>query len=316
METAFRHRHRYSLFEILPEKRLRLAGSVTAATFIICLAHAEEGITPFLPGISIGVPIAKPLVPGFYFTNSYGGFSTDTRDGTGSSTRTHTNEINLAYQLQWAAPSSILGATFSAFFDQPFRYAATTQSGASTNKFSPLNVVISPANLSWSLGHDVFVLAGFTIYPGFSGHNPYTPTGRDYATIEPNVGLTWQTSIWNLTVHPVIDINAQNQTTSYRSGSIVLMDYTATCHVGTIELGLGGTVVDQLEDDRRHGIAVPALPGVNGPGNRARSISLGPTIAYDFGKISVEVYALRDLYAENTAGGTRAWLQIALPLGR
>ena len=53
---------------------------------------------------------------------------------------------------------------------------------------------------------------------------------------------------------------------------------------------------------------------MNGRGNRAQSLSLGPVASYGFGRASIRAYVLSDLYARNTAGGTRAWLQLGVAL--
>ena len=78
--------------------------------------------------------------------------------------------------------------------------------------------------------------------------------------------------------------------------------------------GLGGTFIEQFTDDKRNGRTVPAVAGMNGQGNRAQSLSLGPVAGYGFGRVSIRAYVLSDLYAGNTAGGTRAWLQLGVAL--
>lgn len=188
--------------------------------------------------------------------------------------------------------------------------------GTSLRNFEAINTVISPINLSWNLGGGFFASAGLVVYTGawtYSLNNPNN-AGRNYWTIEPNFGLSYLADGWNLTVHPVIDFNGRNNLNKYQSGTIFVMDYSATKKISKWELGLGGTLIKQLSDDTIRGVTVPAVTGFNGKGNRASSLSVGPVIGYDFGDISVKGYVLRDVYADNAPKGNRFWFRVDVPL--
>jgi hypothetical protein len=144
--------------------------------------------------------------------------------------------------------------------------------------------------------------------------NAVQNTSRNYATIEPALGLTYLTKDWNLTVHPLFDFNATDPANGYKGGNLFMMDYTALRKSGNFELGLGGTVTAQLSNDTIYGTPVAAVPGGNGYGNRAQNFTIGPVLGYDFGKAALTAYYTGSVYARNIAAGNNFWLRLDVPL--
>jgi len=117
-----------------------------------------------------------------------------------------------------------------------------------------------------------------------------------------------------VTLHPVIDFNFTNPANDYRSGSVLSIDYTAAYRFDKLSLGFGGTAIDQFENDVQNGAVVAAVPGVHGYGNRARNVTVGPYLAYDFGRFKLNAYYTHSVYARNTAAGDQYFVTVSLPL--
>ena len=279
-------------------------------------AQAVEEIFPFLPGVSIGVPIGALPPPGSYLSGFVNYFDFDVRDKDGRKTGIKVQDVNLGAQLLWVPDITILGASYGAFVVQPFRKATVVTPAGEVSGFDPINTVISPVNLSWNLRNGFFISAGLTVYPETYSYNRFRPenVGRNYITIEPSFGISYFKDGWNLSLHPLIDFNFVNRANRYKSGTVFLMDFTATKQFGKWEFGLGGTVVEQLSDDTIRGVPVQPGPAGNSRGNRGRQLILGPLVGYDFGELSLKFYYQRNVYTENTAGGNRFWFKIDVPL--
>jgi hypothetical protein len=73
-------------------------------------------------------------------------------------------------------------------------------------------------------------------------------------------------------------------------------------------------LTEQLTNDAVNGVPVAAVPGINGYGNRAEQLTIGPIVGYDFGKVALTAYATTSVYTRNIAGGNYFWLRFDLPI--
>jgi hypothetical protein len=281
-------------------------------------ADAVENITPFLPGVTIGAPVGMLPPPGLYFTSANAAFSMNVKNDQGQNTGVRVQDPSTNEELLYVPDiPPIFGATYGALVIQAIRGPST--SIPETGTFSNLglvNTVISPLNLSWNLHNGFFVSVALTTY-GPAYHYQVTAvqnTSRNYATIEPAVGISYLANGWNLTVHPLLDFNSTNPANGYRSGTLFMMDYTALRKFGNFEVGLGGTLTTQISDDAIQGTPVPAVPGINGYGNRAENLTIGPVFHYDFGKLGMTAYYTASVDARNIAAGNNFWLRLDVPL--
>jgi hypothetical protein len=281
-------------------------------------ANAVEDITPFLPGITIGVPVGMLPPPGLYFSSANTVFDLNVKNDQGQNTGVRVSDPSFNQTLLCVPDlPKIFGATYGAFITQGIRAPSTSipEEGTFSN-FGLVNTVISPLNLSWNLGSGLYASFGLTTYgPAFNYRvSAIQNTSRNYATIEPGLGLTYLTEDWNLGIHPLVDLNAANPANGYRSGNLFMMDYTALRKFGNFEAGLGGTLTAQFSNDTINGIPVAAVPGGNGYGNRAQNFTIGPVLGYDFGKVAVTTYYTTSVYARNIAAGNYFWLRLDMPL--
>lgn len=299
-------------------------------------ALAEEGIFPYVPGATLGVPAGALPPPGFYVNQEYFIFNYVLHNGSGSVATLPTvkiRETNEDTQLMWVPGWKVLGADYGAFFIQPYRGATTSVEGigagdSKTFAGDMINPVISPVNLSWNLGDGFHVSTGFAYYPETYSWKaaPGTPSfviaatnginaGRNYDTFEPSLAVSYLAGGWNLTLHAVLDFNDTNTANNYHSGTTFLMDYTATKKFGEFDFGVVGTVIQQLEDDTLNGAVVTtATPGVLGYGNKASALSIGPSLGYEWKKIHFTIQWVDWVEAKNTAGGNQTWFRVHIPV--
>jgi hypothetical protein len=300
-------------------KMVMKPAAVAATVFVgahVSGASALESIVPYLPGASIGVPIGALPPPGFYFSQTHAVFDIELKDNRGQPTGIKISDLAIAPQLLWVSPDKVLGATYGAFIIQPFRRAGTDVGGQSLNDFRPINTIFSPVNLSWELGGGFFASAGLSFYTGAWSWNRYSTNNaaNNYWTVEPSVGISYLANGWNISAHGVIDFNSRNNVTKYQSGDVFILDYTASRAFGKWDLGLGGTLIEQITDDKIDGIVAPAIPGIRGRGGLAHSLNIGPVVGYSFGDLAVKAYFLREIYAYNVPGGNRFYLRVSMPL--
>jgi hypothetical protein len=299
----------------------RVAACFAVASFSNLLsdvAQAVENITPFLPGVTIGVPVGALPPPGLYFSTANATFGMNVKNDQGQNIGVRVQDTSTNEQLLYVPPiPQIFGATYGASVIQGIRAPSTgiPDMGTFAN-FGFVNTVISPLNLSWNLQNGFFVSLGLTTYsPSYNYHVTLVQNAsRNYATLEPALGVSYLTDLWNLTAHPLFDVNFTNPANGYKSGVLFMMDYTALRKFGKFEAGLGGTLTAQVSNDTIHGVPVAAAPGVNGVGNRAQNFTIGPVVGYDFSTVALTAYYNRSVYARNVAAGNNLWFRLDVPL--
>jgi len=279
---------------------------------------AVENFTPFNPGVTIGMPIGALPPIGLHFFQSTQFFQMHSKNDQGNDSGPRVYDVIVSKWLIWVPDMpKILGATYGAFVIQPIVGASTgiPWQGSSSN-FGLMNTVISPFNLSWNLQNGVFFSIGLTTYgPSANYHTAsVAPVNRNYESLEPRLGFSYLTDEWNLSIHPLFDINFTNTSNGYRSGTLFMMDYTALRKFGKFEIGVGGTWTTQFTNDTINGRPVQAVAGVNGYGNRAQNFTIGPVVGYDLGAIKITAYYNQSVYARNIAAGNNFWLRCEIPL--
>jgi hypothetical protein len=113
-------------------------------------AHAVEDITPFLPGVTIGVPVGMLPPPGLYFSSANTVFDLNVKNDQGQNTGVRVSDPSFNQTLLYVPDlPKIFGATYGAFITQGIRAPSTSipEEGTFSN-FGLVNTVISPLNLS------------------------------------------------------------------------------------------------------------------------------------------------------------------------
>lgn len=276
--------------------------------------HAEELVTPLLAGVTIGAPLGKAPPPGTYAGTTVLYLRGVQVDGAGRRTDLALRELEVAQSLLVATDYRFLGARYSISAVQPVKRTESTILGATRLQTGAYNTILSPLNLSWEVGADLFVSYGHTFYLPDGTYSALGPkVANGFFTFEQNAAVSYSRGAYALTANLNLDLNALNANTGYRSGDVVGVDVAATRSFGRLALGLGGYLVDQFGDDRVAGKPVSASR-FGGRGNRWREIALGPYASYDFGGLTVATWYTQDVLARNTVKAGAGWLRVAVPV--
>ncbi len=264
--------------------------------------HAVEGVTPYLPGATTGVPIGALPPLGFYGSEDnyvvYGGV----RDNRGKSVPVQVANWSANVSLLWSSPYKILGGQYGAGVIQIGAYHtvdSTALGGRRTGSFGLFNTIVEPLVLSWKLADGVFVSTGQSVYlrnGEFHVANDaraQTSYASNFYTYEPSFALTYLKGGWNLTAANIFDFNMKNDRTNYSSGTVYYLDLTAVRKFGNLTAGLIGNYTQQISDDRLNGARVGT------DGNRVEHVMLGPLLAYQWGRFEFTGRFLGDVATRN-----------------
>jgi hypothetical protein len=284
-------------------------------------AWALEGPTPYLPGVSIGIPIGALPPPGFYASDDNviieGGLRNNSGNNLPGNVSVYLNIPSVLWVPTWQ-PFGFLGnPTFAMAFVQPYLqqnldFSGLVGPGVKSISNGFFNTIISPLNLSWNF-HPFFFKAGLAVYlpDGYTQNNTIPGTSirvtslsaiaNNFTTFEPDFALTWLDNGWNLTAHAVLDFNTTNDDTKYSSGDVFYLDLTAGKSIGKWSFGVGANYTQQFTNDTRPAQSVGpvvVLPGVNG--NKLQEVLVGPYMGYNFGPVELNAKILFGVHAENT----------------
>ena len=277
-------------------------------------ARAEEGVTPYLPGATTGVPIGALPPPGVYASEDnylvYGGV----KGSNGGSIPVQVANWSFNLSLLWSTPYKILGAHYGAGVVQiaaNHTVDATALGGARTASFGLFNTILQPLILSWSVGHGIFVSTAQSIYlkdgefHALNGNRSQTSYANNFYTYEPSVAISYLQNGWNLTATNILDINTKDQRTNYLSGDIYYLDLTAVHTFGKFTAGLIGNVTEQFTDDTKGGTRVGS------DGNRVEHVMLGPLLSYQLDRFTITARFLGDVLTRNDVALKMAHISIA-----
>lgn len=303
--------------------------TLALATASASMALAEELRSPMQPGASTGVPAgALPPGEGVYLTfdqsHSWGKVVNGNGKQFGGGIKI--TEDNPTLVLLWEPGIKVLGANYGVKIVQPYQWtsvdAGVPQGMASSHGF--MNTWLTPGILSWPLGGGLFVSAdlSFSLVDGYyassgSGANKSVAPAsyaNNYSTIEPSFAVSYLANGWNLTLHEIIDVyNTKNDDTNYQSGRVNYVDLTAAKTFGKWTAGLIGNYTQQLENDKKNGVVVPASPA-NSYGSQIQHISAGPMVGYNLGSAELQLRWLQAVQSKNMNNVSFLHFGISLPI--
>jgi hypothetical protein len=122
---------------------------VCASNMATNSARAVENITPFLPGVTIGVPVGMLPPPGLYFSSANTVFDMNVKNDQGQNTGVHVLDPSTNEEFLYIPDiPPIAGATYGALIVQGIRGPSTSIPASGTfSNFGLVNTVISPFNL-------------------------------------------------------------------------------------------------------------------------------------------------------------------------
>jgi hypothetical protein len=289
---------------------------VGVAAFASCPAAALEGLSPYMPGVSVGSAAGALPPPGAYFANDNVWLMGGVKDNSGNSTAVNVwLDVDIP-SILYVPNFQVLGASYAVALVQPYIFKgvdATGVGGRATISNGLFNTIIQPVGLSWKLPYDLFGSLALGIYlpTGYYQHSAgvtsQTSIANNFWTFEPNAALSWLHNGWNLTLHAVVDANTTNNTTNYSSGDVFYLDYTAAKTFGKWTFGAGGNYTKQFTNDTIGGAPV------DGTGSKIEHVLVGPLASYDFGPVNIAVKALFGVEAKNDANASFYHVSFAFP---
>jgi len=279
-------------------------------------AGAVEIVTPYLPGNSVGTPTGASPPPGVYGVNSIDLLTGPLVDNNGNNIPG--GKVSVAIEIPvivWVPNFKVFGATYNVAVIQPYVQQTVDVGSGAVGPGGPdlafvqnglFNTIIVPGNLSWMVAPGLFASVGLGIYipDGTYSDSAVFSSGHvvgravngssianNYWTFEPDVAVSYLGGGWNITGKITFDINTENDSTHYQSGDAFFFDWTIAHKFGKWEAGIGGLVVQQLNNDT--GFGAPSN------GHQYSLIALGPIVSYDFGPVTLESKFLPAVSAAN-----------------
>lgn len=249
------------------------------------------------PGILIGASAGVPP-PGLYGFNQVftyqAGVVGPVTNAIGNSTHL---SVDVAVQgLLYVPGWTVFGATYDAVLVQPV-VALSASSPLNTQSVGVYNTYFVPGELSWTLGDSGFVVkTGLGIWAptgSVSGPAGLSGVAAPYWTFQPELITSYLKDGWNLSAAIYAEFHTANSVTGYRTGNVLHADFTATKSVGKWTIGPVGYYVGQVSNDRSSAFYRGAI------GTQRFDVwAVGGLVGYNFGPVSLNVWATEEIYAK------------------
>jgi hypothetical protein len=194
-------------------------------------------------------------------------------------------------------------------FVVPIAYSSVETAFSNDTDFSIGDVTLQPLYLTYANKTKTLFA-----YGGVDFNLPtYTVMSRRYVTANPIVTMTWFASKnvdFNIIALAELALS-ENASTDYRSGNLLVMEYSAHARpfafLPKLSLGVNGYYVDQVTGDEVSGVDV---------GFEGRSFAIGPELVYQITESGgVAIKWQHELGVRNRPEGEKLWFQFQMPLG-
>jgi hypothetical protein len=279
------------------------AVAIVAATPVEAYEFGYPGFAQ-LPGVTLGGATAEAPPPGVYMFNQAAvAVSRIVGPGApninGSATPIHVS--GAAAGILWVPGWTFLGATYDAVLVQPW-FAVDIANPIDVHPTGFHNTYIVPAELSWKLGDSgFFVKAGLGMYVpdgNISGPNGLGSIGNPWWTFQPEFVISYLKNGWNFTANLFEELNTKNTITGYQTGDILHAEFTATKTIDKWTVGPVAYYVGQVTKDTSSPFYRGAINS-----NSYDIWAVGGLIGYNFGPVTLNVWAL-DQVSARASGGT------------
>jgi hypothetical protein len=274
----------------------------------------------YVPGTSFGIPTGAAPPPGLYYDNLL--IWVPGANGVGQLNGLKVNAVANLSTLFWSTGWNFLGGSVSAAVSQPvFDLGVQAPPFGVTTHYPTLhNTWISPLIVSWNLGAGWFASAGAAFYPDNGTKSNNTPN-PDYWTFDPHASVSYLADGWDLTAYLIYEINAASAGRTgafagtpfaafgvgYRSGDLLIVDFTATKKFGPWEIGPVAFAKWQTTEDRPGAgascdtMAVATFSLLTC--GRSDHLAIGGLVGYDFGSLALRLIAAQCVYARDDVRG-------------
>ncbi len=177
------------------------------------------------------------------------------------------------------------------------------------------DTVLQPLFLTYSNpAHTFFAYFGPSIYVPDGAYDVHHAIniGLNHWGFAPDAALTWfPTPRIAFSLETVIEFNAQNDATKYKSGNAFSFEYGLEYqpfeNYKRFHVGINGYGYQQFTDDTVNG-------QIFRNGNRGRTYAIGPQFRYDWKLGGIAIKYQREFAVENRTSGDRFWIQFAVPI--
>ncbi|AOJ94821.1 hypothetical protein WK22_17675 [Burkholderia multivorans] len=297
-------------------RRLAAACTVAGCTTLAMLAPntadaLEGGVSPYPAGAAGTSIAAMPPIPGLFLLEQFSySFSNGLYDNNGNKLPIpfRTSAPSLTTRLLASYPVTLFGAGVYSQLVVPMVFLHTDIAGQGQRHNGLSNITVSPAILKWSVTPDLAIVLGLDVALETGSYSPTRPSvAVGYTSWQPVLAFRYNVPNGiDVGVNNRFLINQKNSDTGYRSGTAYVADFTAGWNFGKWKVGVAGGYLNQFTDDKLNGATIV--------GNRARSLAVGPSIAYDGGAFNININYQQGVYAANTSKSSAIWLNIAIPL--
>jgi len=298
----------------------KLSKTALTLSAFLCVAapasHAREPNIPWSipPGASIGIPAGANPPLGNYFgvrsAVSYG----EVYDADGDAIDVQPDATGVALSFTHVRQNKILGASYRFSAIVPFIRNDQATFGLEDQTTSLADITISPLNLSWATAPGIFASAGLSFNLPTGKYEPdlvTANTGIGAPSLTLHGAYSYLRDGWNLTANAALTINAENPDSDYRSGSDLLVDFTAFKNVGNdMSAGVVGYWRKQMSDDENNGTLLGGMVA-----ERAEQIGLGLGFTKNWGPKQLNVNFLAPVSTTDTRGSTTLQINYSIPIG-
>lgn len=267
--------------------KLALAGVVTLSAMAAAMASPVDE-----PGATVGLDVAVPLPPGFYFVNNS---NWGVRDVPGTAGGKQAVGVNIP-ALTWSTPWKVLGAQFMVTGILPSAEVGISELGIYHESLA--NPILQ-GTLAWHLGGGIS--ASYTLGANFGMNSTNSPMADASTSVFNAVAISYHGGDWHLIAN--LQLTNETDKTIGAHPDTFQTDLTAIRGFGKWQVGavaFYSTDIDRL---------APADV-------KQSQFAIGALLGYDWGPLTTQVYITRDVWQEGYNGlDTRIWGRIIVPLG-
>ncbi len=286
----------------------------SAALLAYLPSYATEGGGSTYPSGVENFLVGAVPPPGVYvlaYGNAYS--SSQLKDNNGNTIPVPGFKVKAAVvspRVVWSTPHQLLGGNLAFHAIFPLIDLKVQAAGASQNKTGLGDITLGlfgvAKHYSPSL-HSVLALDVVLPTGGYKSTD-LANIGRNYLSIQPLYAMSLiNPKGLNGDFKATLNLNRKNNDTKYKSGNEFFLDYSLGWGLGEgWTLGVGGHLRQQLNDDKLNGVTVAD--------NKARSLSIGPSVKYDNGKgFFITAKYQTESSVRNTTKGDAFWVKASIP---
>lgn len=296
-----------------PFKTTAIAGLVLSSLWAVALVSATENGADNIGKGSEGFYAGATPPQGLYgviYTNYYSADRYSDGKGRSSIADFHLTVDAIAARLFYQSSLDLAGGRVGFFaIGSGARIGSRVISGS--HSVVAMGDMTLGSTIGWQRG-DWHLLAAFDLVVPTGSYDAHRAlnTGNHYFSFRPIFSVSYLPAPgWEVSAKATYTFNFRNTDTDYRSGQLFHFDYSASyAMTPALRVGLNGYYLKQTTDDRQYG------GPVNGDGNRAQVVAIGPAARYQFKHASLEVKALKEFAARNHSEGQSIWAKAVIPL--